>query len=69
MPKLMVTTGAQDKVVYESSAAPSDFGNASPFRKRSTTRDPARLVVFGIAAIAFLTFLASMIAVLFMHAP
>jgi pSer/pThr/pTyr-binding forkhead associated (FHA) protein len=53
----------------EMSAAPSGFGNASPFRQRSTTRDPARLVVLGIAAVAALTFFGSMIAVLFMHAP
>ena len=53
----------------ESSAAPETFSNASPFRQRSTSRDPAQLVVFGIAAIAALTFLASMIRVLFMHAP
>ena len=53
----------------ESSEAPAGFGNASPFRQRSTSRDAVRLVVLGVAAIASLTFLASMIAVLFMHAP
>jgi pSer/pThr/pTyr-binding forkhead associated (FHA) protein len=53
----------------ESSAAPTSFGNASPFRQRSTSRDRAQLIVFGVAAIAALTFLASMIRVLFMHAP
>ena len=53
----------------ESSAAPSGFGNASPFRRRSTAQDPTRVVVLGIAAVAALTFLGSMIAVLFMHAP
>jgi len=53
----------------ESSAAPSGFGNASPFRQRSTSRDSARLIVFGIAAVAALTFLGSMIAVLVMRAP
>jgi len=53
----------------ESSAAPTGFTNASPFRHRSTSRDPLRLVVLGIAAIAALTFLGSMIAVLFMRAP
>jgi len=52
-----------------SSAAPSGFDNASPFRRRSTSRDTVRLVVLGIAAIAGLTFLASMVAVLLMHAP
>ncbi|SRR6266851_2425389 len=53
----------------ESSAAPVGFGNASPFRQRSTTSDPARLVVLGVAAVAALTFLGSMIAALFMRAP
>jgi len=53
----------------ESSATPSGFGNASPFRQGSTTRDPARLVLLGIGAIALLTFLGSMIAVLLMRAP
>jgi pSer/pThr/pTyr-binding forkhead associated (FHA) protein len=52
----------------ESSAAPSGFGNASPFRQRSTSRDQVRLIVLGVAAIAALTFLGSVIAVLFMHA-
>lgn len=53
----------------ESSAAPATFSNASPFRERSTTRDPIQLAIFGITALAALTFLGSMIAVLFMHAP
>jgi predicted component of type VI protein secretion system len=53
----------------ESSAAPAEFGNASPFQRGSMSRDPVRLTVLGIAAIAALTFLGSMIAVLFMHAP
>jgi pSer/pThr/pTyr-binding forkhead associated (FHA) protein len=52
----------------ESSTAPSGFGNASPFRQRSTSRDPARIAVLGIAAVALLTFLGSMIAVLFILA-
>lgn len=53
----------------ESSAAPSGFGNASPFQRGSMSGDPMRLAVLGIAAIAALTFLGSMIAILFMHAP
>jgi hypothetical protein len=53
----------------EASAAPAGFGNASPFRQKSISRDPAHLVVFGIAAVAVLTFLGSMIATLFMRAP
>jgi pSer/pThr/pTyr-binding forkhead associated (FHA) protein len=53
----------------ESSAAPSGFGNASPFRQRSASRDPVRIAILGIAALAVITFLGSMIAVLLMHAP
>ena len=52
-----------------SSAAPAGFNNAWPFGQRSTSRDTIRLVVLGIAAIAGLTFLASMVAVLLMRAP
>jgi hypothetical protein len=51
------------------SAAPAGFGNASPFRQRSkSSRDPVRLVAFGIAAVALLTFLGGMIAVVLMRA-
>ena len=53
----------------ESSAAPSGFGNASPYRRGSMSGDPGRLAVLGIAAVAAITFLGSMIALLFMHAP
>jgi predicted component of type VI protein secretion system len=53
----------------ESSIAPESFGNASPFRQRSTSRDRARLALFAVAAVAGLAFLGSMIAVLLMHAP
>ena len=75
MPKTIFTTDAQGKDVFESaehsitSAAPPGFGNASAFRRGSMSRDPVRLAVLGIAAIAALTFVGSMIAVLFMHGP
>lgn len=52
-----------------SSAAPSGFGNASPYQRGSKSGDPARLAVLGIAALAAVTFLGSMITLLFMHAP
>ena len=51
----------------ETSAAPIDFGNASPFGQRAKQRDPVRNAVLGLAALALLTFLGSMIAVLAMH--
>jgi pSer/pThr/pTyr-binding forkhead associated (FHA) protein len=53
----------------ETSAAPVDFINASPFRQRASDRDPTRIAVFAAAGVAVLVFLGSMIAVLFMHAP
>src|SRR5436190_6833666 len=45
----------------ESSAAPSGFGNSSPFRQRSTSRDPLRLVVLSMTGIALLAFLGIML--------
>jgi hypothetical protein len=69
MPKLILTTEAQGKVAAESSAAPIDFANASPFRERGKDRDPTRTAVLAAAGVALLTFLGSMIAVLLMHAP
>jgi len=53
----------------EASAAPEGFGNQSVFRQRPASRGPAQLLVFGIAALAALAFVGSMIAVLFMRAP
>jgi hypothetical protein len=55
MPKLVLTTEAQ--------------GNGSPFRERGKDRDPTRTAVLAAAGLALLTFLGSMIAVLFMHTP
>jgi hypothetical protein len=53
----------------ESSAAPVDFENASPFPRRTKHRDPVRTGVLIAAAVALLAFIASMVAVLTMHAP
>jgi predicted component of type VI protein secretion system len=53
----------------EMSAAPVDFANASPFPHRKKDRDPARTALLAAAGVAILAFLASMIAVLTMHAP
>lgn len=53
----------------ESSVAPVDFANASPFPRRKHQKDPVRSAVLAVAALAFLAFLGSMIAVLAMHAP
>jgi len=53
----------------EMSAAPVDFANASPFRQRSKHRDPTRMAALAAVAVAILAFLASMLAVLLMHAP
>lgn len=53
----------------ESSMAPVDFANASPFPRRKQKTDPVRTAILGVAVVAFLAFLGSMIAVLMMHAP
>jgi len=53
----------------EMSVRPADFANASPFPRRKKEVDPMRTAVFAAAGIALLAFLASMIAVLLMHAP
>ena len=53
----------------EMSAAPVDFANASPFPGRRKDRDATRTAVFAAVGIAILAFIASMIAVLTMHAP
>jgi pSer/pThr/pTyr-binding forkhead associated (FHA) protein len=53
----------------EMSAAPVDFANASPFPRRKQQKDPIRTAILGAAAVAFLAFLGSLIAVLMMHAP
>ena len=53
----------------EASAAPVDFANASPFPRRRKETDSMRTALLAVAAIALLSFLGAMIAVLMMHAP
>jgi|1185.fasta_scaffold04883_2 pSer/pThr/pTyr-binding forkhead associated (FHA) protein len=53
----------------QSSAAPVDFENASPFPRKAKDRDPVRKAVLIAAAVAGLAFIGSMVAVLAMHAP
>ena len=53
----------------ESSAAPADFANASPFPRQKDKKDPTRTAMFVGSAIVLLVFLGSMIVVLMMHAP
>jgi pSer/pThr/pTyr-binding forkhead associated (FHA) protein len=53
----------------ELSARPADFANASPFPTRKTKRDRARTAVFAAVAVAFVAFLASIIALALMKAP
>jgi predicted component of type VI protein secretion system len=53
----------------ETSAAPVDFANASPFPRRQKDADPTHKAILAAVAVAALAFLASMIAVLTMHAP
>jgi pSer/pThr/pTyr-binding forkhead associated (FHA) protein len=53
----------------ESSVAPVDFTNASPFPRRKQQSDPIRTVILAAAAVALVVFLGSMIVVLTMSAP
>jgi pSer/pThr/pTyr-binding forkhead associated (FHA) protein len=50
----------------ESSARPPDFANASPFQTRTAKKDPGRTVVYAVAALAFLAFFVSMLALALM---
>src|SRR5207248_4123466 len=59
----IVARGAQTSV------APVDFENASPFPRRAKDRDPMRMAIIAGAIAAFLAFIGSMIAVLAMHPP
>jgi hypothetical protein len=65
MPKF----SARETAHRKSGAAPADFVNASPFRRRKQQGDPVRDGIFIGLAVVMLVFLASMIAVLLMHAP
>jgi pSer/pThr/pTyr-binding forkhead associated (FHA) protein len=53
----------------ETSAAPVDFANASPFPRRRKDRDQTGNAILALAAASVLVFLGSMIAVLAMYAP
>lgn len=53
----------------EASTRPADFANASPFQKRRSQRDAARLAIYAAAGLAILAFLGSMLALAQMHAP
>lgn len=53
----------------EESARPPDFANASPFRRRSATKDASRPVIFAAAGLAITAFIISMIAVMAMRGP
>ena len=58
-----------DARVATTSIRPTDFANASPFRTRSKGRDPGRTALFIAAAVALLSLIAGIIAVLTMHPP
>jgi len=53
----------------ELSARPADYANASPFPTRKKTKDPARSAILAAVAVAFVAFLASMIALFLMQPP
>jgi len=58
-----------DAKLATTSVRPADFANASPFRTRSKERDPGRTALFIAAAVALLSLIAGILAVLNMHAP
>jgi len=53
----------------DSSARPADFANASPFQTRKSQKTPERKAIFAAAAVAFLAFLVSLIALALMKPP
>ena len=53
----------------ELSARPADFANASPFPSRKKAKDPARSAILAAVAVAFVAFLASIIALFLMRPP
>jgi predicted component of type VI protein secretion system len=53
----------------ELSARPADFANASPFPSRKKTKDPAHSAILAAVALAFVAFLASIIALFLMRPP
>lgn len=67
-PPLPVVANLEAKPA-ENSARPADFGNASPFPRRSAQRDAVRTILLAAAALAFLAFLASMFALAQMQPP
>jgi hypothetical protein len=69
MPKLTIRSETGEARPAESSARPADFTNASMFPRRKTKRDRTRGAIFAAVALAFLAFVASMIALLFMKPP
>ena len=58
-----------EEIRAQFAAAPPHFTNASHFRRQEQQKDPVRTGIFIGLAIVLLIFLASMIAVLMMHAP
>jgi pSer/pThr/pTyr-binding forkhead associated (FHA) protein len=53
----------------ELSARPADFANASPFPSRKKKQDRARTAILAAVGLAFVAFLASMIALCLMRPP
>jgi hypothetical protein len=57
------------KVTPTTSISSVNFTNASPFPRRKPPNDPIRTLLLAASAVAVLTFLGSMIAVLLISAP
>ena len=65
----MPEPSSSDTTDVETSNAPVDFTNASPFRPHKQENDQFTKAIFIGLGIVLFVFLGSMIAVLLMHAP
>lgn len=66
VPKATAPTAA---VSGSARAKPADFVNASPFAKKAKESDPLRAVLFGVAALAVVAFLAAIVMLVMLEAP
>lgn len=50
-------------------AKPADFVNASPFEKKTTESDPVRKALYGLAALAIVSFIVALVLLLTLELP
>lgn len=59
----------QEAVPATQSQKPSDFGNSSPFRRKTTQKNPVKTAAIATAIVALVTFAASLFFVFVIHTP